>query len=128
MKSLWTVDRWLLAWKQQNWRKMLKDCQKSWVFKRARKDSLLWLQNRFSPFVLLSWEHINVDDQNGVLKDFTTRIRYERAGRKEDVKINIRLVCEAAPYDPKTLDEGGTWGVNPVSVKESEQKDVMANT
>ena len=106
----WIVAKFLIAWKEKNWKEMFEYCQLSWKIRVPMPERII--QAHFNPKVL-SAEIIKSEKLNEVVYVVTVEIGYrillkQFVNKKET--FDIRLIRE----DRKRLvpSPEGEWGIN----------------
>jgi len=114
-----TCHNFMKAWKNKNWKKILKYCQITWVKDGHPNQSAVdWLKHSLSHIAPLEWslKERNVVGEATVDITLTVSMMVDMGGYKTKQKVTktrtARVICELDSYQP-SID--GTWGVNPVS-------------
>ena len=100
------LNAFLEGWRDEDYQKMFDNAQITWKDKKTVKN----IEALFSFVRLKAFKGISSSTLNSVKRTFVTELTLE-GGDKVISAINV--ICEAAPYEPRTY---GTWGVNPLSV------------
>ncbi len=107
------------AWKAEDWKRLLKHCQITWVEDGHPKMSALrWIKEWYgSRPIPISAEVVDYQ-----LKTQTTVDAIIKVKISGEVKfIRARIICEKEAYKPSP---DGIWGVNPVSCLRMDAKGV----
>ena len=108
-----TAKRFLKACSRRHWKRALRDTQKSWMDMWDASALEKKLRDKISPLDIKSvGEVLSVNKVRGlsnVIRD--VEVEVTRRNRRKLV-LNVRLVCEEAPYTPSAE---GDWGGNPTS-------------
>lgn len=104
------LNKFFRAWQDENLLEMFKHCQLTWADEKDA-EPLRVLLNR-KP---LKWRVQKTKRVGPACQDLMVNVTYQTDHGKVKTKNRVRLICERAPYSPG-LD--GTWGVNPVSIRE----------
>jgi len=111
-----TLAEYILAWKNQDWNKMVSLSQKTWVSNEPNPASTLKAWYDFK--TLKGFEIKNTKTISDTTKDITFIVYYEAVTNQIDKKqITARVIKETAPYTPSVQ---GQWGVNPTSTLREE--------
>lgn len=106
-----TLAEYVLAWKNQDWNKMVSLAQKTWISNETDPAGLLEAWYDFK--TLKGFEIINAQKVSNVTYDITFIVQYEAVTNQISKKqITARVMKETAAYTPS---EQGQWGVNPTS-------------
>jgi len=106
-----TLAEYALAWKDQNWQKMINFSQKTWVSNES--DPVGSLEAWYAFKTLKGFEITKTDKISDVITDITFKVYYEMITNQIDKKeITARVIKESAPM---TTSVQGQWGVNPTS-------------
>ncbi len=105
------LAEYITAWKNQNWQRMVKFSQKTWV--SAESDPARTLKGCYDFKTLKGFEVKGTKTISDAAKDITFVVYYEAITNQIDKKqITARVIKETAPYKPSSQ---GQWGVNPIS-------------
>ena len=100
-----SVDNFLRTWKKKDFSEMENFIQKTWL-----AGTQLMSLDIFKNLDVRSWKIQKSVKIGEACKDVIVNVTFKQNGKR---KLNIRTLCEIAPYTP---DLSGDWGVNPVSV------------
>jgi len=111
-----TLAGYILAWKDQDWERMVEFTQLTW--RENEKDPVEALEAQYDLKTLKGFEIIDSEKISEVTTDITFVVWYELFTNQIDKKqIVARVIKESVPYTP---DEQGQWGVNPISALREE--------
>ncbi len=106
-----TLAEYVLAWKNQDWNRMVTFAQKTWVSVEPDPAGLLEAWYDFK--TLKGFEIKDVKKVSEVATDITFIVQYEAVTNQISKKqIVAKVIKETAPYTPS---QQGQWGVNPLS-------------
>ena len=106
------LANYVLAWKNQDWARMVNYTQKTWANKQGDPAGILQAQYDF--MILKGFHDVKVVSGNNVSKDITFIVEYEKSTNVISKKqITARVIKEDGSYSPS---ESGQWGVNPISM------------
>ena len=109
--ALQAITEFLVAWKNQDWQKVLDYCQISWV--DASPDPMEELKILLG-YKLVEIGMIDLIPVSDVASRGKIKIEYNIArGVSKKAEIEPMIICETAPLTP---DIKGKWGVNPISI------------
>ena len=110
---VWTLAKFLEAWKRRTWKKMLKYCQITWctIPGDRRKRLSTQFRHKFISAKILKTEKIS-----DVTRDISVEIYYKDINIRRRMIRKVRLICELGRMQPSV---DGTWGVNPTSMIEN---------
>lgn len=115
------TEKFLLALGNREWDKMVEISQLTWRSTREKPvediEVLLgWMDLvKFRVFCTYPVHHDTLP--KGTMVDAKCFVEYKMpSGDLHQRNVMIRLACEKAPHEP---DAEGTWGVNPISIREA---------
>lgn len=107
----YTLSEYALAWKDQDWDRMTKYTQKTWL--EGQDDPADMLSAWYDFKTLKGFEVINSKKVSDVIVDVTFNVQYEAMTNQiSNKEITARIIKETGPYKPSI---NGSWGVNPIS-------------
>jgi hypothetical protein len=115
------LETFLLALGNREWDKMVEVSQLTWRATRENPveevEAMLGWMNlvKFRIFCTYPVQHEILP--KGTMVDAKCFVEYKLpTGETRERNVMIRLACEKAPHEP---DAEGTWGVNPISIREA---------
>lgn len=107
----YTLAEYVLAWKNQDWKKMTDYAQRTWL--SNQQDPAGILEAWYDIKDLKGFEISNIEKSTDIMSDITFIVQYEFITNKISKKqITAKIIKETGPYTPS---ENGEWGVNPSS-------------
>ena len=104
-----TVNDFMGAWRKKDFSKMQNLLQKTYLDGSQPVD----LPTVFGNVDIKTWKIVKSLRIGQACRDMIVNVIFGQNGITNKRKLNIRVICETAPYIP---DLSGSWGVNPISV------------
>lgn len=109
-----TFDAFMEGWRDADWGKVRSNMQITGNHFGYNEQKLAEMLSAVKP---VEWEIVSTEPLSAVMCDVFARVTFDGTLHK---RMHARMVKESAPF---ASDEGGTWGVAPLSVLSVEDED-----